>query len=435
VAPLVAKGAGGLASKLNEKIEDVPYLNIYKNAIKRGLQEGQTYFGNEAERKIREETSKLNEGILGKLKSGTDAGDKIFNEFLAENPVKLNPKQTQMMEDYKKILKSSSIADTNSVQEEIQNIDNLLNQKATAQDIKNLESAFYQNFLSSNTPEMRNFYAKSGMGLKEALKNTPGYNEAFASWQVPRKAGEKLLGQNLPESFISKNASFMPGSKEDEFLKNLIPSDRWGSYSPEERAKGVRNVIESLSLPRGTGAEERGAFRDFGKQLEFLQTTQEGKKVLENMGLNQEKIPDFLRSIKDQATQEATLSKIQGKGSFANDSSFLSQVNRGSLNAVSLLSGVTGSALNMGPRQLYSMGDNTLFGVSQVLKSMPGMNHLGTSLETALKNKSEAGKNAVLYTIAQSQPVKDMLKEQFGIDLNSNVNKSVPDSPFAPTNR
>lgn len=438
-APYIGKGAGALKNKINEMISDVPYANIYRNAIQQGLKSGQTYFGTNVEQGIENLTNAKTSDILGRLESGAGTGNDVFNKFLSGTKVEFSPESQSALGDYLKVLERSPVSDTDAGKKSIDLVKSMMAGDVDAQTIKTLEQQAYSKFMNAD-PALKDIYGNFGLALKQGLKDTPGYNEAFNAWQMPRKAGEALIGKNLPSNY-----TVQPADPNADILQKLIPSDRWGAYTPEEKAAGIKNVLEKLAAPKGIGTEERGSFQKFQDQLTELQKNPEGQKVLQNMGLfnpdadigqafagaNSAKTPpnpmsDFIKGIQQQGTQEATLQRIQGKGSFANNTTIGGQLNSTALNSASVAAAGLGN-LSKPIRYLYNMGDSQLQSIAQNISQIPGLQSIGNALSKALTNKSTIAKNAVLFTMAQNPKIRALIP-----GLGGDENDSIPNSPFAP---
>lgn len=429
VGDVLGKATGKGLEKVNNFVDNTPALKLYKTAIQKGLQNGEGFFQTSDADRINALTKQKAADLLGKLESGVSAGNKQFGEFLQPKAnINFNPEQQNALKSYLDVLQNSPNSSSPVTQEQINNIKNILTGNATGQEVKDLESSMYQKFSNAPNPEQGEIYKQTGLATKAALNTIPGYDKAFQAWQTPRKAGESLLGNTLAKEIEVKNPT--TGVME----KLQIPQKYYGEYDLPQKLSGIENVLEKMSLPKLKGQEQREQFQSFLNNIKNLSGNEPGgKQVLQNMGIPPQTVPGLQNSLEDVANQQAALQRIQGKGSFANNQSVLGELNRGSLTGASWAASTLGKAakspVGNGIRDLYQMGDQKLLGIASDLKNAPGFSHIGQALENALKNKSEAMKNAALFTISQSPTARQMIKGFAGGDEND----SVPNSPFAPT--
>ena len=193
----------------------------------------------------------------------------------------------------------------------------------------------------------------------------------------------------------------------ENFLQKAITesSPEFKNVDIEKLSKGLETATKYIYNPTSAGVEGRVNFNRYIDELKTLLKEQPelaGKLDLDDIAKN------LSSQSKKFNAMEMVTGKKQGEGLGKIESS--------------LTANITGGGANIAGNISYGLSkatDATLGNVARVLKGKPGLNHLGNALESALNNKSQAAKNAVIFSLSQKPEARDLLKDV----LPTNENK------------
>lgn len=296
------------------------------------------------------------------------------------------------------------------------------------------------------TREKGNLTPTEARALKDQLykltDNLAGFNSDTANFA-------RSMGMDLAHEVDTAMKLGMPeyqtAAREFEAFRRMVPETIMGKGTPSEYGKvymgdlknpelklfeSTRDMMKKSQLPGESASKEKMAFEQLKRNLNELGTT--NPESVKSLGGTPKDVISGLRQDSDRLAAirqshgidpQAGISEA-GKGALSG----LATTGRGVLvsgaNQVGRIAGAaseaaknTGQALaksspaKMG-RSLFNIPDDGLQGLAQRLKAKESSALLGDALESALANKNDAGKNAILFKLMQNPEYRNLLREE-----------------------
>lgn len=321
----------------------------------------------------------------------SDANNKIFKTLFIDSPTLgeiIDPKSAKLI----KMIGQREITELNPVEA-----------RALKDELNNLADK-----LAGYNSDSANFAKKTGRDLAKAIdiqlkEQIPEYADAARKFEANRRlVSEHIMSQGTPEEF--RTVRF--GDLKDPEAKLFSATERMlqegklsGMASGRERAtlaelKGNLNKLKELD----PDLEQR-----LGKSIDefhadLVKKADRQAMVRKAYGSEPSFDPDIASSPGKAVSKITAGSKLMGYG----------LVNKAGLASQS-------APVRMG-KKLFSATDDQLRGLAGKLKTGKGTELVGNALEKALDNKSDVGRNAVLFKLLQDPNYRNMLRDEGLVD-------------------
>lgn len=415
----ILQGAGKLGSYIGNKAKNfADDHSIFRQAFIRPYQEGVkgTPFtsdkwieqkginlsGDAAKEmfsKIKEARDLLGKEVSGTLQKATDAGKVIdLTPVVTENA----PQLLKYLKDNPLLIDNKKIADV---------VDRIVEGQTelNPMQVKELRDVLYSvsEKLSSGTGSEKaigSFASKYAGKLKDLLgSEIPEFATANSRY--------KNFMEKVPETILSGNIPRTPGSKKAMDLSNY----------DDNLMESLMTMYEGATHPGKAGDFGKGSYVNLINNIKELEKT-EAERVAKGI-----KAPDFLSKLgkSDQLENEikdkSDLINVLGRsravdphaGTKTTGKSIIETGGAGTSGASILVSHGkhVGQVAGYLSKELYHKPTNELLDIANNMKGTK-FQHLGESLERAVNNKSEALKNATIFSMLQNPEVRNMFNSE-----------------------
>lgn len=248
---------------------------------------------------------------------------------------------------------------------------------------------------------------------------------------IAQRQGLKLAGA-LDQSLKSQIPEYADAAQKfydfrssipETILQPGIPVDKRTVYLGDLKNKeaelfdAAKDLFSNAQMPgAAVTSGARAGLKELGQNLQTLGRT--NPEAVQGLGGSPQEVYANLR---DKANQLAMIKQSMGVDPHQGlNKTILGQVvgsGQGlGLNIANKVGRAVKVAGQSGPVQLgtklYSSSNEDLLGLAQYMKESPATKLLGDSLETALQNKTDFAKNAILFRMLQDPSYRGLLKEQ-----------------------
>lgn len=415
----ILQGAGKVGSYIGNKISDFAEESpLLRQAFIRPFQEGVkgTPFTKEswiAEKgvkqsgeaakemfnKIKEARDVLGKEVSGTLQKATDAGKVIdLTPVVTENA----PQLLKYLKDNPLLIDNKKIADV---------VDRVIEGQTelNPMQVKELRDVLYSvsEKLSSGTGSEKaigSFASKYAGKLKDLLgSEIPEFATANSRY--------KNFMEQVPETVMRGNVPQVPGSKKAMDMSNY----------DENLVESLMTMYEGATSPGKVGDFGKAAFSNLTQNIKGLEKS-ETERIAKGI-----EAPDFLSKLgksdelKSQIRDTSDMINMVGRSRSVDP-------NAGAKTTIKSLAhtggaGVSGASIvtaggkhvgqiaGYAARELYQAPTEKLLSVANSMKGTK-FQHLGESLERAVNNKSEALKNATIFSMLQNPEVRNMFNSE-----------------------
>lgn len=317
------------------------------------------------------------------------SGQKIFKTIFQDNPTLadiLDPKSAKLLQT----ISQKGMGDLTPVEA-----------KAFRDELYSLSDK-----LTGYNSDQANFAKSQARGLASKLNQTlkeqiPEYQQASAQFEEFRRL--------VPETIISKGT---PSQYEKTFIGDL--------KNPELKLyESSEDMLKHSQLP-GTGVEaQRATMATLGRNMAKLE--QNNPEAVRKLGGNAADVMSGLKNKSDELAMIRQSMGVEPHGALGKHATgqlfgFGSSVSAKGMSVANKLGIVSKGIKQSAPVKLagsvFGAADDALRGVANRLKGSPATSTMGQALETALNNKNEVAKNAVLFKLMQEPDFRNMLREE-----------------------